>query len=90
MPELIRVLQVEYASAGQLSDRCTSPMAERQARALFRQLLDGLAYCHSKGVYHRDLRTELILLSGRQATTVRVPWTLASMSLGFLAVQPCE
>ncbi|KAK9915723.1 hypothetical protein WJX75_003221 [Coccomyxa subellipsoidea] len=55
---------VEYASAGQLADRCRSPLPETQARALFSQLLDGLAYCHSKGVYHRDLRTELIFLSG--------------------------
>lgn len=60
--------QVEYASAGQLADRCRSPLPETQARALFSQLLDGLAYCHSKGVYHRDLRTELIFLSGRYRT----------------------
>ena len=40
-------------------------MPEREALTLFSQLLDGLAYCHSKGVYHRDLRTELIFLSGR-------------------------
>ena len=40
-------------------------MAEAQARQLFAQLLDGLAYCHAQGVYHRDLRVEHILLSGR-------------------------
>ncbi len=40
-------------------------MPEDQARGLFSQLLEGLAYCHSKGVYHRDLRSELIFLSGR-------------------------
>ncbi|BDA44173.1 Serine/threonine-protein kinase SAPK2 [Coccomyxa sp. Obi] len=55
---------VEYASAGQLADKCRSPMPEDQARGLFSQLLEGLAYCHSKGVYHRDLRSELIFLSG--------------------------
>lgn len=58
-------VQVEYASAGQLADKCRSPMPEDQARGLFSQLLEGLAYCHSKGVYHRDLRSELIFLSGR-------------------------
>jgi hypothetical protein len=61
--------QVEYASAGRLADRCADGqrLAEPQARALFAQLLAGLAYCHGKGVYHRDLRTELLLLSGRHA-----------------------
>lgn len=58
--------QVEYASAGKLADRCDGQrMSEKQARELFCQLLDGLAYCHSKGVFHRDLRTDHILLSGR-------------------------
>ena len=58
--------QVEYASGGQLADQCDGQqMSEEDARALFAQLVDGLAYCHSKGVYHRDLRTELLLLSGR-------------------------
>lgn len=40
-------------------------MPEAQARRLFGQLLDGLAYCHGQGVYHRDLRVEHVLLSGR-------------------------
>ena len=40
-------------------------MAEAQARRLFAQLLDGLAYCHAQGVFHRDLRIEHVLLSGR-------------------------
>ena len=40
-------------------------MAEAQARQLFAQLLDGLAYCHTQGVFHRDLRIEHVLLSGR-------------------------
>ena len=41
-------------------------MAEAQARQLFVQLLDGLAYCHAQGVFHRDLRIEHVLLSGRR------------------------
>ncbi|CAL5218676.1 g384 [Coccomyxa viridis] len=56
---------VEHASAGSLAGRCEGRrMAEAQARQLFAQLLDGLAYCHAQGVYHRDLRVEHILLSG--------------------------
>ena len=40
-------------------------MPEAQARPLFAQLLDGLAYCHAQGIFHRDLRIEHVLLSGR-------------------------
>ena len=59
-------MQVEYASAGRLADRCNGErMSEKDARMLFAQLVQGLSYCHSKGVYHRDLRAELLLLSGR-------------------------
>jgi len=59
-------MQVEYASAGSLADRCEGRcLPELQARHLFAQLLDGLAYCHAQGVYHRDLKVEHILLSGR-------------------------
>ena len=47
-------------------------MAEPQARRMFAQLLDGLAYCHAQGVYHRDLRVEHILLSGRCLQLVRL------------------
>ena len=59
-------MQVEHASIGSLADRCEGRrMPELQARRLFAQLLDGLAYCHAQGVYHRDLKVEHILLSGR-------------------------
>ncbi|CAK0773365.1 hypothetical protein CVIRNUC_004058 [Coccomyxa viridis] len=56
---------VEHASTGSLANRCEGRcMAEAQARRLFAQLLDGLAYCHAQGVFHRDLRIEHVLLSG--------------------------
>ena len=31
-------------------------MDEAEGRRLFQQLIDGLSYCHEKGVYHRDLK----------------------------------
>lgn len=39
-----------------------APLNESVARFYFSKLLDGLSYCHSKGVCHRDLRLENILL----------------------------
>jgi len=31
-------------------------LSEHEGRRLFQQLIDGVSYCHDKGVYHRDLK----------------------------------
>lgn len=36
--------------------------SEETARECFRQLLEGVRYCHSLGVVHRDLKLENLLL----------------------------
>uniref|UniRef100_A0A7S0G6F0 non-specific serine/threonine protein kinase n=1 Tax=Rhodosorus marinus TaxID=101924 RepID=A0A7S0G6F0_9RHOD len=33
-------------------------LPEPLARKYFQELVDGVSYCHSKGVYHRDLKPE--------------------------------
>jgi serine/threonine protein kinase len=38
------------------------PFSEDVARYYFHKLMDGIAYCHGKGVCHRDLRLENLLL----------------------------
>lgn len=37
-------------------------IGESQACSIFRQIMDGLEYCHSQGIAHRDLKCENILL----------------------------
>lgn len=42
--------------------RTNTPFGEPVARFYAKQLLEGLDYCHFKGVTHRDLKTENLLL----------------------------
>ena len=40
-------------------------LSENESRRYFQQLIDGVDYCHSKGVYHRDLKPENLLLDSQ-------------------------
>jgi len=56
---------LEFAGGGDLFDHIVrhTRFREGEARSLFRQILEGVAHCHSVGVVHRDLKPENILLS---------------------------
>jgi serine/threonine protein kinase len=49
---------MEYAKGGELFGRIVHQgrLKEDQARKYFQQLIDAVDYCHSRGVYHRDLK----------------------------------
>jgi serine/threonine protein kinase len=47
---------------------CNYRFSEETARFYFRQLVDGVQYCHENGVCHRDLKP---------GTSVRVGWGVA-------------
>lgn len=59
------VLVMELARGGELFDqiRPDEGMPETAARHYFRQLLSGIQHCHSRGVCHRDVKPENLLLS---------------------------
>jgi serine/threonine protein kinase len=35
---------------------------EKEAKGYFKQIISGIAYCHKKGIIHRDLKLENILI----------------------------
>ena len=52
-------LVMEYCSGGTLADYVTlKPLFEDLARFYFTQVVEGVRYCHSRGVVHRDLKLE--------------------------------
>lgn len=58
---------LEYVDGGELFDRiaCKGKLSEAEGRRLFQQLVDGVSYCHSRGVFHRDLKLENVLIDAK-------------------------
>ena len=55
---------LEYASGGELFDYILNHryLNDKAARRLFAQLVSGVGYLHKKGIVHRDLKLENLLL----------------------------
>ncbi|KAJ5627630.1 hypothetical protein N7490_009858 [Penicillium lividum] len=55
---------MEYASGGELFDYILNHryLKDNSARRLFAQLVSGVGYLHKKGIVHRDLKLENLLL----------------------------
>ncbi|XP_042443556.1 CBL-interacting protein kinase 8-like isoform X1 [Zingiber officinale] len=58
---------LEYITGGELFDKIIrhGKLSEAESRRYFQQLIDGVGYCHNKGVYHRDLKPENLLLDSQ-------------------------
>ena len=66
---------------------------ETEARRIFQQLVSAVAYCHSNGVVHRDLKAENILLGqGRkcQADRLRILQLSEAQCLVIDVVRVCS
>ncbi|XP_068636598.1 CBL-interacting serine/threonine-protein kinase 23-like isoform X2 [Aristolochia californica] len=55
---------LEYVTGGELFSKVAKQgkLSEEAARKFFQQLINAVDYCHRKGVYHRDLKLENLLL----------------------------
>lgn len=57
-------LVLDYANGGDLYEdlNINNPYNERKASAIAKDVLEGLAYLHSKGIIHRDIKLENLLI----------------------------
>ena len=62
--EQYMLIIMEYISGGNLQNfvKKRRKLCEKTSRILFRQLIQGIKYIHSKGIVHRDIKLENILL----------------------------
>ncbi|KAJ3685952.1 hypothetical protein LUZ61_015116 [Rhynchospora tenuis] len=58
---------LEFITGGELFDKIMrhGRLSENDSRKYFQQLIDGVDFCHNKGVYHRDLKPENLLLDSQ-------------------------
>jgi 5'-AMP-activated protein kinase catalytic alpha subunit len=63
-----RLIMMEYSSGGDLCRyvRDNRRLNESEAARLFVQIVDGLAYCHSCGIVHRDVKLDNLLLDDQR------------------------
>lgn len=61
------VIVMEICAGGDLLNyvRKRRKLKEPVAKKIFKQILDGLCYIHSKSIAHRDIKLDNILLDGR-------------------------
>ncbi|XP_064964491.1 CBL-interacting protein kinase 9-like isoform X2 [Musa acuminata AAA Group] len=54
---------LEFVDGGELFDKVANhgKLKEDEARRYFQQLINAVDYCHSRGVYHRDLKEDGLL-----------------------------
>eukprot|EP00928_Gymnodinium_smaydae_P039211 TRINITY_DN26828_c0_g1_i1.p1 TRINITY_DN26828_c0_g1~~TRINITY_DN26828_c0_g1_i1.p1 ORF type:complete len:532 (+),score=50.42 TRINITY_DN26828_c0_g1_i1:162-1757(+) len=64
-------------------------LEEGEARHLFRQIIDGVEHCHSRGVAHRDLKLENLLLDHDNNVKIIDFGLAAEMREGELLTQAC-
>lgn len=70
IPNTIRLV-LELCEGGELFDRIQQKQfyPEQEAKVLIRNLLEAVAFVHSKGIMHRDLKPENILLASKVSNT---------------------
>ena len=65
---------MEYAGGGELYQYVESKgfLDEIEARRIFIQIVNAMSYCHNRGIVHRDLKLENILMKSTTDLIIKV------------------
>ena len=76
------VMIMEVMDGGELYSEVVDNggLPEDKARYYFRQILLGLAHCHGRGIAHRDIKLENLMLSGDKTACKIVDFGLSKVS----------
>ena len=73
-PNIVRLFEVieddkyfnlfqELCTGGELLSKVQKPLKEKEIAKIFKQIMSAIAYCHEKGIVHRDMKLENVLFA---------------------------
>ncbi|QLL30592.1 hypothetical protein HG536_0A04100 [Torulaspora globosa] len=82
-------LVLEYVDGGELFDYLVSKgrLGEREAVHYFKQIIQGVSYCHSFNICHRDLKPENLLLDKKNKTIKIADFGMAALEVSNKLLQ---